>query len=695
MRLAVGSLLLAAGGVNAACYQQSEFPKAKWPHCMSVNSQLDVYTGPEDDFLKLGMHVSGGVKGWTSLAFGGNGGMKGAHEVVVRQKDSVFVAEDRYSNDYVTPQLDGAQHTKLIFASQDSEKTTWAVLLPMNTCDDQDYPILDINGYMLWAFGATHDFSYHGQINRGQFHLNPLSGPKVVANLTDITTHKLVAPKIEVKATNEVKDKSNPYKCAIHDLTVLMPGVDLDSKKHVVKFTPFLDPASEKYVHHMILYGCSKQPPNLQHNSVVQECESMPPGCSNMLWAWAKGSLPVQYPEDVGMPIGENLKWTALQLHYYNPSLDTGKFDSSGVEMAVSNKVMTYDAAMLEFNGGTNPNQRGPLYPGESSYTLPPMLLPKVCTNAWTQDLNVLGAVHHQHLVGKQMKLEVSRAGKNMGQIRLEHHYDFNHQSLEPSPIKTLKPGDEILMTCTYDTSKVTAPTAFGDQTQNEMCYALVMYYPAQQVSSASYVPFDPQTNAIAKQICTNPGFGSYNNISACGALYISDFYQFTFQAPGVGIGALEFCNNGGPFGVAPNIKNLTVQEITAQVGRAICPPCYQTSSCTGDMLPPFAATQCKPFCLSSGYSLWPDMSQSPSSTAGKTFCHKQVHVVDASAFPHPETCVKRGDLSSTAAEALVKDNQPTTPPSPKPPTAVSSSGRAAPLMRCVSALLLAIWFAC
>ena len=37
------------------------------------------YYGPQGDFLKLGLFVSSHA-GWSSLAFGGNGGMKGAQQ---------------------------------------------------------------------------------------------------------------------------------------------------------------------------------------------------------------------------------------------------------------------------------------------------------------------------------------------------------------------------------------------------------------------------------------------------------------------------------------------------------------------------------------------------------------------------------------------------------------------------------------
>ena len=56
---------------------------------------------------------------------------------------------------------------------------------------------------------------------------------------------------------------------------------------------------------------------------------------------------------------------------------------------------------------------------------------------------------------------------------------DFNHQSLEPASISKLKKGDELTLSCTYDTSSRTVPTGFGDFTQTEMCWSAFMYYPA------------------------------------------------------------------------------------------------------------------------------------------------------------------------------------------------------------------------
>ncbi|CAK9027001.1 DBH-like monooxygenase protein 2-like [Durusdinium trenchii] len=74
-----------------------------------------------------------------------------------------------------------------------------------------------------------------------------------------------------------------------------------------------------------------------------------------------------------------------------------------------------------------------------------------------------------------------------VGKLRREKLYDFNHQSLEPASVSKIKRGDQLVLSCTYDTSTRTGPTTFGDFTQTEMCWSAFMYYPAQSMNRAVY----------------------------------------------------------------------------------------------------------------------------------------------------------------------------------------------------------------
>ena len=60
--------------------------------------------------------------------------IKGASQIVVRRNSlDSWVAEDRHSNDYVTPNLDESQDVELLFAEQsEDEGTSWGVVMKIS-----------------------------------------------------------------------------------------------------------------------------------------------------------------------------------------------------------------------------------------------------------------------------------------------------------------------------------------------------------------------------------------------------------------------------------------------------------------------------------------------------------------------------------------------------------------------------------
>jgi hypothetical protein len=340
---------------------------------------------------------------------------------------------------------------------------------------------------MLWALGYSHAFGYHK--SRGAFEANIFSGPEVEPDYSSFEEVDLLMPNVEVKLGPGGQDAKNPYICGIFDLQMVAPNKNMIVKHHVVQMTPKLNAASEKYVHHMILYGCDESQgfTNKNHNAIIAECESMPKGCYSMKWPWAMGSSPIIFPADVGKAFGGKFRWMALQVHYYNPSGVTGVFDSSGVALRFAPTLRSQDAEYFVLNGGTSPNQRDPLTSGQANVSIG-LTVPSACTQSWTAPLNVLGAVYHAHLLGKYLNVDVMRDNKYEGQLFIQNGYDFNHQSLTRPHVKQLKPGDQMSFKCTYDTSSRTAPVHFGDLTQTEMCWGAILYYPSQAFGEASYV---------------------------------------------------------------------------------------------------------------------------------------------------------------------------------------------------------------
>lgn len=78
----------------------------------------------------------------------------------------------------------------------------------------------------------------------------------------------------------------------------------------------------------MVLFECTEQAAlenNFTHQQVISNCERMVQGCQSTKWPWAVGGEDLVLPTDVGIPIGDGARWYALQVHYYNPRMQTGE----------------------------------------------------------------------------------------------------------------------------------------------------------------------------------------------------------------------------------------------------------------------------------------------------------------------------------------------------------------------------------
>ena len=333
----IAAAAAAPSDVVPACHDSPHFfHPDEWVYCQQLTSTLFMYYTPleeEEGNLMLGLHAVNETYGWTALAVAGNGGMKGASQIVVRKQqqqqennnNDEWIAEDRNSQDYTTPSLDESQDVKLLFANQttdDKGETAWGVLLMMNSCDPLDYPILNVSVFMHWALGDSHTFGYHGS-RRGQFHANLRQAPTEAPSTDGLDFIDIRMPNVSVVLGDGGSDPTNPYICSFFDLQVLGAGrFDVNDKVHVTRLAPVLNEASKQYVHHMILYTCLSAADReesggngdneagvnfttVEHLQIIPECESMPEGCYEIKWPWAVGSEEIVFPEDVGLPIGK------------------------------------------------------------------------------------------------------------------------------------------------------------------------------------------------------------------------------------------------------------------------------------------------------------------------------------------------------------------------------------------------------
>eukprot|EP00804_Cyclotella_cryptica_P014627 CCRYP_012662-RA/>CCRYP_012662-RA protein AED:0.27 eAED:0.27 QI:175/1/1/1/1/1/2/513/710 len=629
----------------------SPFDKNDWSYCQKVsndNHDIYMYYTPLEDTVLIGFHALNNTEGWTSLGINGNGGMKGATFIVVREEDGAWIAEDRHAMDYVMPTLDDQQDVKLLFAKQENGQTAWGVAIPQNSCDSDgnDYAIQDRTTTMLWAVGGSHTFGTHTA--RGQFQANLLQAPKQLPSTDYLSYVELLMPNVTVVMGEGGTDPTNPYICAYYDLEEIGPSMGITSEQtvHVTRFSPVLSPESKHHVHHMILFACTSDDSSdvaNKHLTVVPECTSMPADCQEMKWPWAVGARDSVFPENVGLPVGgETNRFLLLQVHYYNPTLEEGIKDSSGVRVYYTTELLEQEAGVMSLVAGVSSWQRSPLPAGEERVSIS-FTTPSECTrNAWNETLTILGVGHHMHRYGTHMEIQVVRDGVNLGILRPESHYDFLHQALdEPVPaIRQLLPGDQITQTCVYDTTGAQGEfVEFGDTTQQEMCYSPIYYYPRQPYAD-SFGVMRPWLNSTwCLEPATSEEFQAVNLSLCAQKLYenVPQFYGFDNDVEST-FDLLTACNGGDAF-----------QDLFIDLPD-LCPKCQSAANCTYEEVALHAQGVCTVLCDEViGLSLYPDLNRTEPYKYGNWGCNPYYY--HEPTVPEASVCEAKGLTSFDSVE--------------------------------------------
>ncbi|KAM9397619.1 LOW QUALITY PROTEIN: DBH-like monooxygenase protein 2 homolog [Salvelinus alpinus] len=189
----------------------------------------------------------------------------------------------------------------------------------------------------------------------------------------------------------------------------------LNGKHHVYRVEPVIK--NLDLVHHMLLYSCP-------------------------LSAF-------ELPENAGIPIGghDYDEFYRLEIHYNNlPSSlspPAGRRDSSGMRLYYTDQLRQHDVGI-----------RCSIMP-------------------------LISIMLHTHLAGRKVRVGLFRNGTQIDFLAVDENYNFEMQGfVNLATIKTIKPGDEIVLECTYNTATREGITQLGLAT-TEMCLAFIIYYPA------------------------------------------------------------------------------------------------------------------------------------------------------------------------------------------------------------------------
>ena len=243
----------------------------------------------------------------------------------------------------------------------------------------------------------------------------------------------------------------------------------LTEKKLIGAITPFLD--NKRIVHHMLLF---RGPPNGSEYCYGEEM------LADMLAGWAPGQEGWFLPEGVAYEL-EPGDWLQLQIHYDNRR-DNGKPDRSGlglhfVDSAEYEAGVMWTGTIFAPDGGDAGGFGEFIIPaGAKDYEIGGR-----CTITDSMGpITVFGAWPHMHEIGTELNASIFRGwAEPTQQCMVDVSWDFDDQRGYQfvDPIE-MRPGDFIDTSCKFDNPN-TFDVRFGEETDDEMCFDFVMYYPA------------------------------------------------------------------------------------------------------------------------------------------------------------------------------------------------------------------------
>eukprot|EP00579_Thalassiosira_antarctica_P022723 CAMPEP_0201989938 /NCGR_PEP_ID=MMETSP0904-20121228/93111_1 /ASSEMBLY_ACC=CAM_ASM_000553 /TAXON_ID=420261 /ORGANISM="Thalassiosira antarctica, Strain CCMP982" /LENGTH=880 /DNA_ID=CAMNT_0048544185 /DNA_START=21 /DNA_END=2663 /DNA_ORIENTATION=- len=423
---------------------------------------------PEEKLVKFAIAVR--ATGWAGLGISQAGGMIGSDIVLFQSSNPDEVVDSYVVEEYDVPWVDDCPDWNLINATMTDDG--WMIVEVsrfLDTNDSQDWPI--VNDKELWsaptrliaAWGDSPSAMYHGQSNaRGsvRLHAEPSFSSESAA-LGDVLEEQSNGLYFDVREDNhQIPARETQY----HDVCKTFEELNIDQTGGItmIGVVPIISEETRQHIHHFTAY--------LQPN-----CDS--PFPRSMIYIWAPGDEGWAMPEHVGFPLfhSENAQAIQLEIHYDNPTLIEGMVDSSGVRLYYSNEEREEKAAILELGdafvglAGQNINAGLTRYqftcPGECS------------ANVGSGSVTILNEYLHMHQNGVRMTNEVIRNDEVVRASSVDV-YDFEQQGgfhVPQQPYEVL-PGDGFRTTCYYrDGDK------FGLDSDEEMCIAFVMYYPAKE----------------------------------------------------------------------------------------------------------------------------------------------------------------------------------------------------------------------
>lgn len=237
-------------------------------------------------------------------------------------------------------------------------------------------------------------------------------------------------------------------------------------KRHITEVSVSID--NTAHAHHLCVYDMGSQ--NVP--TVPEPCDAGGAAVKGgkLLYCWAPGADSNKLPPEAGFPLAADKDANILiEMHYSNIQGKPDSTDNSAATFCTTEELRQYDADVMAF--------------GSAQFSLPPAQSTTVESTLTAQAtffsegwIRIIRGWPHMHLLGVAQSTEVFRNDQLIGDLGSTSTYSFDNQISYPVDV-TVKPGDKVVTKCVYNNS-TTNTVKFGENTEAEMCYNFVTYYP-------------------------------------------------------------------------------------------------------------------------------------------------------------------------------------------------------------------------
>jgi hypothetical protein len=261
----------------------------------------------------------------------------------------------------------------------------------------------------------------------------------------------------------------SPWTMPLVDDIYTCYGVDVPvtGYRQIIAIKPRVD--NKKIVHHIVLY----QAPN-SVSSTPAPCKAFGMVTWPFIYAWAPGIGDFELPKEAGFPMSGTMHYV-VQVHYNNIGKLTGQTDNSGFDLCTTGDLRPNDADVVAF--------------GSDSFTIPAHgSLDLVCKYTLPPSLDgrtTFATFLHMHRIGTAISNTLTPAGGGSDVVLgSDPSYSFEGQKwTSVVPQQPFHAGDVITTRCVWN-NPTDAPVKWGENTEQEMCFAFAAYYPKAQLLS-------------------------------------------------------------------------------------------------------------------------------------------------------------------------------------------------------------------